>query len=208
MRCAALPCRAVRGAVLRRWRRVAADDPTHADDVLRWWVDLLGWAVEADKDHASGAGDVVPVRHRVASLLLWNPAEVVRVACENADWLRMIRTVQGMPQRASAAQMVRFVAGMKHPLWRVESERLPATVVVCASLDRVFTRQPTAGDRPWQVSTPLHVCTLCDEWRTACWHIAVVSPTARDRVICTYPGARVRVEPPSKDIRGRRRGCC
>ncbi len=107
--------------------------------VLQWWCELLEWALQLRDDCAWPA---VPRRQRVAALLLWNPIEVVRAACEDTEWRDLVREAPEMMSSGSAAgsatDILRFMADKKRPEWSVESERVAATLHVCMSLDRAY----------------------------------------------------------------------
>jgi hypothetical protein len=101
--------------------------------VLQWWCELLEWALK-DGDCVWPA---VAPRQRVAALLLWNPVEVVRAACEDRAWYAIICGAPQIPVR-SATDILRFMKDKKHPEWSVDTERVAATLHVCSSLDRAY----------------------------------------------------------------------
>ncbi len=133
---AAVECHAVRDCS-RAGTDTAAFERHSA--VLQWWCELLEWALQLRDDCAWPA---VPPRQRVAALLLWNPVEVVRAACEDTEWRDLVREAPEMMSSGSAAgsatDILRFMADKKRPEWSVESERVAATLHVCMSLDRAY----------------------------------------------------------------------
>jgi hypothetical protein len=144
--------------------------------VLQWWCELLEWALK-DGDCVWPA---VAPRQRVAALLLWNPVEVVRAACEDSAWYADVCGAPQIPVR-SATDILRFMADKKRPEWSVDTERLAATLHVCSSLDRAYALDGGEATVRCRADEHLRLCgsrpwSLCGG---AWWLLQAYSPSAR-----------------------------